>query len=99
MAGWGGTTPIRCFTVKQEGKTMPKYRLTPDQVDTLIDALDDAVQYRALLARASATPNGFHSQKAGDYEDLLLAARSVSIERITVRHLPVGDYGWVESTP
>jgi hypothetical protein len=75
--------------VKQEGKTMPKYRLTEVETTTLLDALEDAVQYRTLLAstaRRDAATSAHHGQAAARYQDLLDATEPVTIDRITVRY-------------
>lgn len=66
-----------------------KYRLANVEVDTLLDALEDAVQYRMLLAstdRRDTATVVHHSDVASRYQAILDASDPVVIERITVRY-------------
>jgi hypothetical protein len=63
---------------------MPKYRLSNAEVQTLLNALEDAVQYRSMAARMGNAPA--HREIAARYQDLLEAVEPVTIDRITVRY-------------
>lgn len=63
---------------------MPKYRLSNAEVQTLLNALEDAVQYRSMAARMGNAPA--HREIAARYQDMLDAVEPITIDRITVRH-------------
>jgi hypothetical protein len=63
---------------------MPKYRLSAVEVTTLLDALEDAIQYRSIAAGVDHSPH--HREVANRYQDLLNAVEPVTIDRITVRY-------------